>query len=268
MDIEATLNLLFQRGNQDQIFSHILRRLSPSYIVSNDNVSQAFTGLLSRGSDSEVLQILRNHLPPGLTLCPNHDPNTRVIISRSNAADAPDEHVRIPSILQNIVWRVPEKETEEDIEEATEEATEEGIEDDTDKERDIDLELRAKSYWQDEQNTTNEKCQIESNPIERLRHFDTKQSEIDKSVNNLYCRNILVQLLMENEREIITQQLDKNEKWSDKKVRTEANAYIAEMIGKNPQSVKNSSTDCRKILGIMKDLGPGSAKYLAACKRE
>jgi hypothetical protein len=148
MDIQVTLNQLFEVGDQDQIFSHILRRLPLSYIVSNDSVSRAFADLLSRGSDNEILQVLQSNLPAGL------------LLSRSKAVDSPG--VRISETVQKILRSLPDEETDE--EEGGRENDVEEEEKEEEEEVEEDLELGAQSYWQDVQSAKNEKCRIELNP--------------------------------------------------------------------------------------------------------
>jgi hypothetical protein len=44
MDIQTTLNLLFEEGDEDQIFSHVLCRLSPSYFYGRSSTAAILYG--------------------------------------------------------------------------------------------------------------------------------------------------------------------------------------------------------------------------------
>jgi hypothetical protein len=237
-NLKHFLDSLIETSRRDSVFSYILYRLSPSYIISSNLVSKAFTDLLSRASKDELSKILP--IPAALT--PRENLNSHI-----NAKSTPISVNNQPAISQRllgIVCQLPAR-----------------VGDDVPSD-DGDFELYAAKYWGDCK-TSASVNRNEPDPTQRFVHLNEEESRVSFSIEILDCRDRLVKVLKGNEREFVSVRIKAQQgNLSTHQIQSQTNKWLAKQLGMTLQDAKNCSTMWRRFVAFIVDFGPGIIRYL------
>lgn len=242
LSIQSLLDTLIEKGDGDLIFSHILSRLSPSYIISSSPVSDAFACLLSRASEDELLKLL----PNGISIAFSN------VAHPKSSPTIPTSKQSVSRYLSNIACNL-------------------SLGHDDGPNEVGDLKLCTQKYWQIDQGPAS-LGRIEHNPAQRFKYLSDEESRILASIKDLHCRDRLVKILKENERQIASWRFRdqlRSVKTTDIQIQTLTNEWIAKQLGIDVKRLKGESNVWRKLLDIMEWFdSPGILRILGGSSKE
>lgn len=241
-NIQSLLDTLIETGDGDLIFSHILSRLSPSYIISSSPVSNAFACLLSRASDDELMKLLPNNISTAFSNVAHPESSPNIPTSKQPG---------ISRCLLNIACDLSP-----------------GHDDGPNEDGDEDLKLCTRKYWQIKEVAAS-LGRTEHNPDQRFKYLNDEESRIPASIEDLRCRDRLVKVLKENERQIASERIkDEVKNATDVQVQALTNKWLAKQLGLDVLKAKGESHVWRKFADIMEWFGPGILRLLGGSSPE
>lgn len=234
-NIRSLLDSLIERGDGDLIFSHILNRLSPSYIISSSPVSNAFAFLLSRASNDELLKLLPNNVA--------HSESSPIIPTSK------------PPVISQSLFRI---------------ASDLRVGQNDPLSEDEDLKLYTEKYWKIHEGAASLN-RTEHDPAQRFTYLSKEESRIPRSIGDLHCRDRLVKVLKENERHIASKRIRAeltSVKTTDIEVQSRTNQWLANQLNLDVQQAKRWSNMWRKYVDCIVEFGPGILRILGGSTSE